>query len=348
VIPAVLLVELTANGVLGARLPRHDTGSPWGPNLVPLVHAADYMREGALARAIADGGDGRYVTLSSKGQGKPGRRALLDDPKAWAALGDQRSILFQIPEAGGYNPIQLVRYWEFVRVLDHRHLPYNAAYLVRPVPPVALDLLQIRWLVAPTESGSGDPTARLVANEGAWGLYQVASPAPRASVVAAWTVVASAGDARRAVTTEGFDPSARVVLERDPGFAPAAESGTGGPVGAVYRDDGPGAATVLVDSDRPAVVLIRNPFGPGWHATVDGRPAPILAADFVDQGVPVMPGHHVIRLAYEDPSIGIGAAVSAGAALVILLLAGGFAVRARRRERHDAQTEFATAARSER
>src|SRR5205814_6786170 len=51
-IPALLLLELMANGVVGARIPRHGTGAPWGPDLIPMVKVADYLREGTIARAI--------------------------------------------------------------------------------------------------------------------------------------------------------------------------------------------------------------------------------------------------------------------------------------------------------
>ena len=37
-----------------------------------------------------------------------------------------------------------------------------------------------------------------------------------------------------------------------------------------------------------------------------GRSAYNAAADFVDQGIPVPPGHHAIELTYVDPSIGFG------------------------------------------
>jgi hypothetical protein len=337
-IPSLLLVELMANGVLGARVPRQATGSPWTPNVVPMVNAGDYLREGAIARAIATGGDGRFVTLAPKGQDRTGRHVLLA-PAAWAALGDQRAILFGLQDAGGYNPTQLVRYWQFVRAVDRRRIHYNAAFFVPPVPAYALDLLNVRWEVAPTHAGPADPIASLVTTEGRWSLYE-RSPAPgRASLLGSWRVVGSPGDARRAVTAPGFDPSAEAVLERDPGLGtaglPPGSAAGSNPGTAVYRSDGPASGTVLVNAAGPGIVLIRNPFGPGWHATLDGRPVPLLATDFVDQGVAVPAGSHVIRVRFEDPSIGWGA-LGSGIALLLLLGTAGIATLvARRREGAD-------------
>jgi hypothetical protein len=61
---------------------------------------------------------------------------------------------------------------------------------------------------------------------------------------------------------------------------------------------------------------------------VDGRPAPVLAANYVIQAVPVPRGTHVVELAYDDPWIGYGLL---GSALFISGLVGAAAWFGRRR-----------------
>ena len=58
----------------------------------------------------------------------------------------------------------------------------------------------------------------------------------------------------------------------------------------------------------PALVVVRNSYDPGWSATVDGAPAPVLATDYLVQGVAVPPGTHEIRLVYRDDDIARGMA----------------------------------------
>ena len=41
---------------------------------------------------------------------------------------------------------------------------------------------------------------------------------------------------------------------------------------------------------RDGLAVILDPFYPGWTATVDGKPTPILRADFAFQAVPVTAG----------------------------------------------------------
>lgn len=128
------------------------------------------------------------------------------------------------------------------------------------------------------------------------------------------------------VADPGFDPSSTVILERDPGLSSAPGSDGTGSARFAWRSDN--AAEVEVDSPGPAVVLVRNAYDSNWRATVDGRPAPVLAADYLLQGVPVGPGHHSIVLSYRDRSIGLGLL---GSALALLaLLAGALALRIRR------------------
>ena len=81
----------------------------------------------------------------------------------------------------------------------------------------------------------------------------------------------------------------------------------------------------------PGVVVIRNAFDRNWRATVDGRPARVIPADYLMQGVPVPAGRHVVELTYRDSAVGEGLLVS-GVAWALLL--GAWAVVGRRRRRH--------------
>ena len=112
--------------------------------------------------------------------------------------------------------------------------------------------------------------------------------------------------------------------------APAGLPPPGAPEGPVaaerIRVDGPSLeATVVAPRDGLAVIL--DPFYPGWTATLDGRPVPILRADFAFQAVPVPAGTHELRLTYRNRWVGIGAAVSA---TTLALLLAALAVRSRR------------------
>ncbi|MEI6224459.1 MAG: YfhO family protein [Deltaproteobacteria bacterium] len=100
-----------------------------------------------------------------------------------------------------------------------------------------------------------------------------------------------------------------------------------GPVAAeAVQVDGP-SLTATVVAPRDGLLVIADPFYPGWTATLDGKPVPILRANFAFQAVPVTAGRHELRLAYRNRWVGIGAAVSLG---TLALLLAALAVRSRR------------------
>jgi uncharacterized membrane protein YfhO len=105
-----------------------------------------------------------------------------------------------------------------------------------------------------------------------------------------------------------------------------------GPVAAeaIRVDSAALAATVVAPRDGLAVIL--DPFYPGWTATLDGKPVPILRADYAFQAVAVPAGRHELRLAYRNRWVTAGAAVSLG---TLVLLAGALAMRSRRMRRMD-------------
>jgi hypothetical protein len=333
-LPVVLAVELLANGFLGQAHATEFVENgivpatervPFTPLLRPDIEADGYVRGGPVARELQDAGAIRYVSLDPGRSGDRGH-LLSQEESDWGLMANHRSVLFRVEEAQGYNPVQPMRYWLYLRAAEPRTLRYNAAVFVRPTE-AALDLLQIGLMVG----ASSDPPLRdldPVTSEGPWTLYrlrrmilegsagktdiQTGGPAPRASLVTEWDVV-EPGEALRIVTHPIFEPSARAVVEESPGIEP-----TGDPPGrTTYEQRGPQAAEVIVESRSPALLVVRNVWDPGWRATLDGRPVPVLVTDYLLQGVAVPAGRHTVELRYDDPWVGYGL-LGSGAALAAL------------------------------
>jgi hypothetical protein len=321
VLPVFLAVELSVGAFRGQAArdkvyTAPDPASvawqaPFENLLEPDVDPSMYLQDGPIARAM-DGGRGRYLTLQP-GEPAPSKGYVgrWDDDHA-GLLDNQRAMLFGLEDAQGYNPVQPVRYWSFSRRLNPRPPKYNVTVFPRP-EDLVLDLFHVTWIVGPDSAPEGFVPA---VRQGPWTLHR-GPPRPRASLFGSWTVAPSAEVALTAVTSDRFDPMQNVVLEGDPGFAPAGGSGS---VGASrYRALGPEEAMVVVDSPTPAVLLVRNGFDPNWRATVDGTDVPVIPADYLFQAVPVPAGRHVVRLTYHDPSIRAG---MIGSAISLLALLG--------------------------
>jgi hypothetical protein len=58
-----------------------------------------------------------------------------------------------------------------------------------------------------------------------------------------------------------------------------------------------------VDTDRAGVVVLHDLYYPGWQASVDGAPAPVLRANVLFRGVAVPAGHHHISFVFRPLSL---------------------------------------------
>jgi len=79
-----------------------------------------------------------------------------------------------------------------------------------------------------------------------------------------------------------------------------------------------------------ALIVSENYF-PGWTATVDGKPAATVRADYTLIGVPLPAGATKVQLDFHDPAYARGRTITLVAVLLALLATVGGAVADRRR-----------------
>ena len=108
------------------------------------------------------------------------------------------------------------------------------------------------------------------------------------------------------------------LFEEDPGCAveepPAAEAAP-----EIVRYE-PVRIDIKVQAAAPALLVLSDLFYPGWEATVDGRPAEILQANYVMRAVAIPQGAHDVRFLYRPASFRAGVAASAVGCLAVALL----------------------------
>jgi hypothetical protein len=283
------------------------------PNIVPQVlrwpdaPESEFLRPTAFVR-ILRGTQDRYLTWVQPAAVFEKGYLFAQQPRDWPALVMERGTLFGIHDVLGYNPVQLVRYWSFIRETNRLSVFYNASVINEP-NLADIRLLGVRYLIVPV--GQELPpslTGVTIAKADGYDLVQVNGWEPRVSVVPSWTVASGPVAAFRRILPPGFDPASHAVLEADPGIRQEPQPGAGT---ASYSEARPEDVRVSVDAVAPSIVVIRNTWDAGWSATVDDRPAPVLATDAFRQGVAVTAGHHEIRLVYRDPTIARGIAASA-------------------------------------
>ncbi len=217
---------------------------------------------------------------------------------------------------------------EFTGLGSRWSAPFTAAVLDRLGTPAALRLLQAGGVSHVLRIGE-TPVA---------GLEPVAVlSSPYACPLQVWRVPETLPGAY-AVHRErsGADPPATLALLLDPAFDPrrevvlvdGREEGTApGAVADEVRVVSRHLETLDVEArfGAPGVLVVLEAYEPGWAATVDGAPAPVLRANGLFRAVRLGPGRHLVRFAYRPPSVRAGAAL----ALLGLVAAAGLALRAR-------------------
>jgi membrane protein YfhO len=127
-----------------------------------------------------------------------------------------------------------------------------------------------------------------------------------------------------------------------PGSAPGLAAGPASdcsPVGSadLERYD-PERVVATTSSSSSSVLVLTDTFMPGWKATVDGEPAPVLEVDHALRGVAVPSGQHRVEFTYRPSTLVAGAAVS-GTTVLGLIVASLAGLRRRRRAPHPRHNE---------
>lgn len=137
---------------------------------------------------------------------------------------------------------------------------------------------------------------------------------PRAYVVGAYEVTPDDTAIRR-IAVGALDYRNSVLLDRAPELAEPR-------VDRMYpaRIVSDEAERVEVASEAPAagLLVLSDTYYPGWHASIDGEPAPILRANGLFRAVAVRAGEHRVVFEYMPKSLRIGAGIS-GMALLLTI-----------------------------
>jgi hypothetical protein len=119
-----------------------------------------------------------------------------------------------------------------------------------------------------------------------------------------------------------FEAEQHVVLAERPPEVPAALPPTSGTTAPKVEWTSRRANDFELDvtAGQPDILVISQIDYPGWKASVDGRPAAILRANYALPAIFIPPGVHHVRFSFEPWSFKIGLALSVLAAAVIVVM----------------------------
>lgn len=153
--------------------------------------------------------------------------------------------------------------------------------------------------VAALHAGAGARRPRLGRDEGLFVdpvlVFDVPGARPRLYVSGSARVEADDAAALRTLLSPTFDPDREIVLSEGTNAA-APSTFAGGARVLERRSDRLALEASLTD---PGWVVIVDAWDPGWHARVDGRPAPVQRANLAFRAVAVPAGRHTVELVFR-------------------------------------------------
>jgi hypothetical protein len=180
----------------------------------------------------------------------------------------------------------------------------GTGYVILPIEPVA-----------PTPPGL-ERIAEIMPR--VW-LLRVRDPLPRVFVAAQAEVVADDAVAPRLLTAQVLDGRIALLAPDERARPIAGPDKPMAPCRVDAFENAEVRATCRADSDAVAVFV--EQYYPGWTATVDGQPAPLVRANMLMRAVPIRQGEHAIVLRYRPVAMTAAEWLSALSLLAVLVLA---------------------------
>jgi hypothetical protein len=157
------------------------------------------------------------------------------------------------------------------------------------------------------------------------GLYGLNPTMPRVSLISPqMTQYLSEPEIHQRLKDPGFDFINHLLLPSDAPRPPADSAGTAGATAVLpsLKRELPSTDEIVIHAMSPAAVYLRliDTWDPGWSATVDGAPAPLICAYETFMAVPLSAGAHEVRLKFATPGAAVGLTLSACSLVLLLLL----------------------------
>lgn len=239
-------------------------------------------------------------------------------------LPPQLNVVSRLREVRGYDAVDPLRMLELLDLardakqtaeLRYAQTQWYVPHLADARPgelalPAVLNMLNVRYLIVRRPPAD---TVPVTFHEDDYWVLENKQALPRVFVPRRVEVVPGREDRLQALAADGFDPRAVAYVER-PVDAPDRARGSG-----TIVDETPTRLTVTATMETPGLLVLADQWYPGWHATRDGTPLPIVRTNHALRGVVLPAGESTVVFTYRPDSLTRGFSGAALAAAGLLL-----------------------------
>jgi hypothetical protein len=245
--------------------------------------------------------------------------AVLDDTDTpfrvdgFRGLTDNYGSLYELADMRGISPLFLSGPFELIEP--------------EKINPLAWELFAVRYVYTDWEQ-LPVPSQVIASGEDRFGpvnLHRLTEAGPFAQLIYQVAVLDSDAFAYELLRNPDFDPRQTVIVNQPPVLNLATPPEAPGTADVVQF--APEQFTVTIDTPANAMLSLAYPDYPGWEATLDGQPVPILRAYGALTAIEVPAGKHEVMLTYNPLSYRVGSVISGVTVVLVLILAGLFRMR---------------------
>lgn len=219
------------------------------------------------------------------------------------------AMTYKAPSVEGYDPLYIQRYGELVGASQDGlyHTPGRSAVVFSKTgqyTPKLINLLGIKYFVQKKADGQ-EPWAfpvwtypidqfRVIYQDEAYQVLENEKALPRAFIAENNTVLSDKREILKKMFIDDTDLSKTAVLEN-----PSIATGSGTAKIINYK---PNKINIETNSNSSALLVLTDPYYPGWKALVNGSPAKIMRADYALRAVEIPAGENKVEFKYEPNS----------------------------------------------
>jgi hypothetical protein len=231
--------------------------------------------------------------------------------------GNNLLALYGVENIGGFEAIIPRWYVTYAQIAGAKISPAGRTLQFTRFDSPLVDPLALKEILLPAALPMPSRFRKLH-DFGSVALFENRAALPRIRLGAKVQAVRSEDEAERLLRDPTFDARS-VVVETDHDIP---ESGGGS---AAWRLALADRLAIEVRSKEKSVLVLADTDYPGWEATVDGRPVPILRANLAFRAVETPPGNHLVEFHFRPSSARHG--LIASMLFLLLSLAGAFVRR---------------------
>ena len=180
-----------------------------------------------------------------------------------------------------------------------------------------LNLLNTKYIVAPSELNI--PYLQKIAGRQGLHIYRNPGALPYFYLAPRYEIIPDENQTLQKLSTPNTHPTQTALLEEDPGITSDTQTSETDTIERLEYNEHQGYLKLKTTAPGPRILVISQNHHPNWHATVNGKPKPLIRANYLWTAVALEPGEHIVELTYRDPIVATTRWITLGGVVILLI-----------------------------